>query len=576
MKVQVRERDLVITESERLVAKSVNEYTVQFTLDTVWEGYATEAVFQTQAGIMKAKIITDNQAVIPWEVLRETGYIRIGVFGVNANNTRPTVWSALIPVYEGAEDGDPSTPTASTPWQEALAQMSAFAKQRGGVTNSLKDALLQLAQKVAYVDGGGQTYYQDLYDALYSATLVSISATFNQGSTTVYDSAPLSSLKSMLTVTAAYDDGTTSPVTDYTLSGTLTTGTSTITVTFGGKTATFDVTVTATPVILNSISATFAQGGNTIYSTDSLDTLKQYLTVTATYSDNTTSTITNYTLSGTLTAGTSTITATYSGKTATFSVIVTARAVASISATFTQGGNAIYPTDPLDSLKQYLVVTATYNNSDISAVTDYTLSGTLSEGTSTVTVTYAEKTTTFSVTVSAPATLSSISAVFTQGNNTVYDSATLDSLKSMLVVTATYSDSSTRAVTDYTLSGTLSVGTSTITATYGGKTDTFSVTVTATPATLSSISASFNPGAATIYESTSLDSLKQYLTVTATYSDSSTETIASTDYTLSGTLTVGTSTVTVTYSGKTTTFNVTVSNPSYTAETIYSNYTAAG
>ena len=59
MKVQVRERDLVITESERLVAKSVNEYTVQFTLDTVWEGYATEAVFQTQAGIMKAKIITD-------------------------------------------------------------------------------------------------------------------------------------------------------------------------------------------------------------------------------------------------------------------------------------------------------------------------------------------------------------------------------------------------------------------------------------------------------------------------------------------------------------------------------------
>ena len=183
------------------------------------------------------------------------------------------------------------------------------------------------------------------------------------------------------------------------------------------------------------------------------------------------------------------------------------------------------------------------------------------------------------ITASATArTVSSIDATFTQGGNTIYDTTPLNDLKQYLVVTATYSDATTDTISsnNYSLSGTLTVGTSTITVSYGGKTDTFTVTVTATPATLSSISASFNPGTATIYESTSLDSLKQYLTVTATYSDSSTETIASTDYTLSGTLSVGTSTVTVTYSGKTTTFNVTVSNPSYTAETIYSNYTATG
>lgn len=76
-----------------------------------------------------------------------------------------------------------------------------------------------------------------------------------------------------------------------------------------------------------------------------------------------------------------------------------------------------------------------------------------------------------------PADLESITAVYTQ-TGTVYDTATLDSLKTNLVVTAHMSDSTTRAVTNYTLSGTLAEGTSIITASYGGKDATFSVNVT--------------------------------------------------------------------------------------------------
>jgi len=84
------------------------------------------------------------------------------------------------------------------------------------------------------------------------------------------------------------------------------------------------------------------------------------------------------------------------------------------------------------------------------------------------------------VTVSGSRTLTSISAVYSGG--TVYDTATLNDLKSSLVVTANYDDSTTATVTDYTLSGTLAVGTSTITVSYGGKTTTFTVTVEAAPA----------------------------------------------------------------------------------------------
>lgn len=79
-----------------------------------------------------------------------------------------------------------------------------------------------------------------------------------------------------------------------------------------------------------------------------------------------------------------------------------------------------------------------------------------------------------------PATLTSISAVYTQ-SETVYSNTSLDSLKTDLVVTAHYDDSSTQTVSSsaYTLSGTLTVGTSAVTVSYGGKTTTFNVTVSA-------------------------------------------------------------------------------------------------
>lgn len=78
--------------------------------------------------------------------------------------------------------------------------------------------------------------------------------------------------------------------------------------------------------------------------------------------------------------------------------------------------------------------------------------------------------------------LDHITAVYTQ-SGTVYDTDSLDSLKSDLVVTATYADNTVRTVTYYTLSGMLTVGTSTITVNYGGKTTTFTVTVTASSGT---------------------------------------------------------------------------------------------
>lgn len=75
------------------------------------------------------------------------------------------------------------------------------------------------------------------------------------------------------------------------------------------------------PAELTSISATYVNS-NPVYTDTDIETLKQYITVTAHYSDSTTSVVNAYTLSGTLTVGTSTLTVTYSEMTTTISVTV--------------------------------------------------------------------------------------------------------------------------------------------------------------------------------------------------------------------------------------------------------------
>ena len=128
----------------------------------------------------------------------------------------------------------------------------------GGLTADIKSALLACFAHVAWASDDGQTYYDALDAALNPpANLSSITCVYTQ-SGTVYDTASLDDLKTDLVVTAHWSDNTTSTVTTYTLSGTLTEGTSTITVSYGGKTTTFTVTVTS---LMETITVTWSGSG---------------------------------------------------------------------------------------------------------------------------------------------------------------------------------------------------------------------------------------------------------------------------------------------------------------------------
>ena len=116
----------------------------------------------------------------------------------------------------------------------------------GGLTAEIKQALMNCFNYVAWKDNdpNASQYISALQNALYPpANLSYISCVYTQ-SGTVYSNASLDDLKSDLVVTAHYDNSTTEIVTNYTLSGTLTVGTSTITVAYGGKTTSFTVNVT--------------------------------------------------------------------------------------------------------------------------------------------------------------------------------------------------------------------------------------------------------------------------------------------------------------------------------------------
>lgn len=116
----------------------------------------------------------------------------------------------------------------------------------GGLTDEARYNILACFENAAWIDDDGQDYLDALESTLFPvAKLTSITAVYTQ-SDIVYPDASLESLKDNLVVTAHYDNSSTQILHKnfYSLSGTLTGGTSVIMVSYANKSTTFSVTVT--------------------------------------------------------------------------------------------------------------------------------------------------------------------------------------------------------------------------------------------------------------------------------------------------------------------------------------------
>ncbi|MDE6790798.1 MAG: bacterial Ig-like domain-containing protein, partial [Clostridia bacterium] len=380
------------------------------------------------------------------------------------------------------------------------------------------------------------------------AVMTDITVNFEQGDTVVYPSTDLDTLKDLITVTAAYNNGTSQEITDYELSGEFTVGESQITVTYGGFTKTITVNVTA--IALDRIEAAFTQGG-AVYPSTGLDTLKDWITVTAYYNDESEEVVSDYELSGELTYGESQITVSYNGKDYVITVDVTAIELVRIEVEFEQDGE-VYPTSALSVLKPWLKVTAYYNDESEEVVSGYELTGALTAGESEITVTYGGLDKSISVEVTEVPILCGVFSFTKDG--VVYPSSNLEVLRRWLTVTATLNNGATDEIENYELTGEFIVGESEITVAYGEYSQTITVNITAIA--VDYIEAEFVQGGV-VYHTTELSVLKDWLTVTAHYTDGTSQEI--TDYELSGAFTVGASQITVTYGAEhTDTVTVTV------------------
>ena len=133
-------------------------------------------------------------------------------------------------------------------------------------TEYAKNTILYVMSKVAWINQNGQDYLDLLHDALLLKNVVSIEATFTQGTDVFGTNSNLGELKADLVVVATYDDASTRELEshEYELSGTLTHGTSTITVTYQGKTDTFTVSIVNYVLFKNNfiIASLATQYGN--------------------------------------------------------------------------------------------------------------------------------------------------------------------------------------------------------------------------------------------------------------------------------------------------------------------------
>lgn len=204
---------------------------------------------------------------------------------------------------------------------DAKAVGDEFAKDLWGVPLAVREAIYTLLNSAAYATTGledeiavVETWAEEVYSLTLSADNLSLTGSTPQAliPTVVPPSA---------SVTWSSSDSSIATVVGGVVTG-VSNGSCVITATAGGLSANCAVTVSGFAT-LESISAVYTQSG-TVYDTDSLDSLKAGLVVTATYDDTSTATVPSdsYSLSGTLTVGTSTITVTYQGKTTTFSVPV--------------------------------------------------------------------------------------------------------------------------------------------------------------------------------------------------------------------------------------------------------------
>lgn len=487
IKITVSSTRAVCSERPDPITTGMVGLRAEFIFSDDWDGLQKTAVC-AGSGVTKDVLVVQDEITVPHECLTDPASdLKIGLYGTNStgNIVIPTVYAYCGRLFRGADpSGDTSTDYTLPIW----AQIQAMIGDLSNLTTTARDNLVAAINEAAKSGGGGGGTAADVRMQV-AGGYIQYST---DGGTTWRNLIAMEDLIGEECVGIQSVEQTTTSTED--------SGINVITVTkTDGATSTFEVRNGGKGGAGKSAYQYAQDGGYTgteaefsarmaaeIPSVDSTLTQSGQAADAATVGERLSALseeIANLQTSGLTTAQVNAldgmfkvcafikadISAEYNAFCTAFGI--EAATITGISATYS-GGNVAVGTAVTDLTG--IVVTANYSDGSKRTVTGYTLSGTIAEGSNTITVTYEGMTTTFTVTgVAEEVTITSISATYSGGDVAV-GTAVTD--LTGIVVTATYSDGSTATVTGYTLNGTIAEGENTVTVSYGGKTTTFVVT----------------------------------------------------------------------------------------------------
>lgn len=123
--LKIGERNIEIVESASFVRGTIGA-TCKITFEPFWEDYEKTVVFKRLGNgcITPFVIIANSQAEtlsIPHEILAESGYFKIGVYGTKDNVVLPTLWSDNIKIEYGTDTyGEAPQPPTPSVYEQIL------------------------------------------------------------------------------------------------------------------------------------------------------------------------------------------------------------------------------------------------------------------------------------------------------------------------------------------------------------------------------------------------------------------------------------------------------------------------
>lgn len=119
------------------VGGSVGIYRAVFAFSPEWDGLVKTAVFRSAAAEREQLLDENNSCIVPWEPLQmETGWLEVGVYGVDGTTKHPTYWDASVPIGPGPGKSNPAQEPSPDKWQQYVDAVAEDAEKAAEAKNA--------------------------------------------------------------------------------------------------------------------------------------------------------------------------------------------------------------------------------------------------------------------------------------------------------------------------------------------------------------------------------------------------------------------------------------------------------